>query len=279
MELYYFEKTIQAWSGNDKLALPYWNLTVPDPDIAATKECKNKKVGTTTDCPGARLPAPFRINSDDNPLYWKYRNKDANKPPPAKAKDPDPALPLCYKVVTTEKAFMKGQVFYTTEWDKGKMSFGGGAVKCKEPKPGEEPEPCYHPAGKAGEGQIERVPHDMVHGAVGDGSLMSLTNPAGAGLDPIFWPFHADIDRAWSCWQKEHPTLYPKEDVLWLNHKFTFWYAKVVEKGKPPVKMKVMKTGKEILDTAKQLNYTYGDMPCAGFELPGTDDPSKWPTS
>ncbi len=260
MELYFFEKTLQAWSGDDTLRLPYWNFTVADEDLQ--KKCPP----ANPNCVGARLPAAFRSDPANNQLYWQYRNKHLNMPP-AKV---DPALPLCYKVVTTKNAFAQ-TAFSTNEWDKGPMSFGGGAKMCgTPPKP-----PCFHPPTRAGGGQIERVPHDMLHGAVGDGSDMSLTNPAGAGLDPIFWPFHANIDRAWSCWQLKHPGSEPKSD-LWLDKaEFAFFYAKIVEKGKPPEKMMAKLTGRQVIDTATQLNYTYGNDPCLGFELPGSDE-AEW---
>ena len=59
-------------------------------------------------------------------------------------------------------------------------------------------------------GQLERQPHNGVHGLVGgirpnanpqdarSYGLMSM--PDTAALDPIFWLHHANIDRLWEVW-------------------------------------------------------------------------------
>jgi tyrosinase len=54
-------------------------------------------------------------------------------------------------------------------------------------------------------GSLERQPHDTVHGLVGGqnpksfaGGLMS--DPNTAGLDPIFYLHHCNIDRLWEVW-------------------------------------------------------------------------------
>ena len=59
-------------------------------------------------------------------------------------------------------------------------------------------------------GAIETQPHDWVHGLVGGGlspqqpGLMS--DPDTAGLDPIFWLHHANIDRLWEVWRQNPAT-------------------------------------------------------------------------
>jgi tyrosinase len=58
-------------------------------------------------------------------------------------------------------------------------------------------------------GGIETQPHDWVHGLVGGGLSPQLpglmSDPDTAGLDPIFYLHHANIDRLWEVW-REHPT-------------------------------------------------------------------------
>lgn len=55
-------------------------------------------------------------------------------------------------------------------------------------------------------GGIETQPHDWVHGLVGgadptDPNLPgAMSDPDSAGLDPIFWLHHANIDRLWESW-------------------------------------------------------------------------------
>ena len=67
-------------------------------------------------------------------------------------------------------------------------------------------------------GQLEAQPHDQVHGDVGgppqDPGLMS--DPDTAGLDPIFWLHHANIDRLWEVWRRADGHLDP-DSPKWLG--------------------------------------------------------------
>ena len=70
-------------------------------------------------------------------------------------------------------------------------------------------------------GGIETQPHDWVHGLVGGGDPNNQNNPGlmsdpdTAGLDPIFWLHHANIDRLWEVWRQNPPThIDPKEAQL-----------------------------------------------------------------
>jgi tyrosinase len=66
------------------------------------------------------------------------------------------------------------------------------------------------------EGLVEAAPHDPVHGEVGGrGGLMS--NTTTAGLDPIFWLHHANIDRLWEVWRARDPLNKNPTDPKWLN--------------------------------------------------------------
>ncbi|MCK9921475.1 tyrosinase family protein [Frankia sp. AgPm24] len=52
-------------------------------------------------------------------------------------------------------------------------------------------------------GRLENQPHNMVHLLVGGssgGQSGLMANPDSAGLDPIFWLHHANIDRLWESW-------------------------------------------------------------------------------
>lgn len=53
-------------------------------------------------------------------------------------------------------------------------------------------------------GHLESNPHDHVHTDVGGmtaaGVRGLMTRPRTAGLDPIFWLHHANIDRLWEAW-------------------------------------------------------------------------------
>jgi tyrosinase len=70
-------------------------------------------------------------------------------------------------------------------------------------------------------GALETQPHDWVHGLVGGGlspqqpGLMS--DPDTAGLDPIFWLHHANIDRLWEVWRQNPATHVDPTGANWIN--------------------------------------------------------------
>jgi len=225
MELHFFEKIVQAMAGNNNVTVPYWNFG---------------KGG------GAKLPSAFRNPANaTNALWWPNRNAGVNDPNDANAT----ALPA--EAVKTLDAFSK-TAFFTNKFDEGPMSFGGGAGGSR-----------HAPMG-AGTGAIENVPHNSVHGAVGNGNAESLSDAGGAGLDPIFWPIHVNIDRAWACWQLNHPGTEPKADAWLKTTKFSFID---IQAGKA---MKVEMTGQQIIDYAGKLNYTYGNLDDTCKDFQGT---------
>ena len=70
-------------------------------------------------------------------------------------------------------------------------------------------------------GGIETQPHDWVHGLVGGGDPATnlpglMSDPDTAGLDPIFWLHHANIDRLWQSWVGVAPHADPTEPD-WLK--------------------------------------------------------------
>ncbi|HTO66588.1 MAG TPA: tyrosinase family protein [Bradyrhizobium sp.] len=64
-------------------------------------------------------------------------------------------------------------------------------------------------------GDLEGQPHDQVHGLVGGEKMFPdasprplpglMSAPVTAGLDPIFWLHHANIDRLWESWRQSAP--------------------------------------------------------------------------
>jgi tyrosinase len=71
-------------------------------------------------------------------------------------------------------------------------------------------------------GELESQPHDAVHGYVGGSDPESglpglMSDPDTAGLDPIFWLHHANIDRLWEVWRKNPPTAVDPSDANWIN--------------------------------------------------------------
>jgi len=72
-------------------------------------------------------------------------------------------------------------------------------------------------------GGIETQPHDWVHGLVGGGDPANpqmpglMSDPDTAGLDPIFWLHHSNIDRLWEVWRQNPPTDVNPTDPNWIN--------------------------------------------------------------
>ena len=91
-------------------------------------------------------------------------------------------------------------------------------------------------------GNINSTPHGAVHVGVGGG--MSGFNTAG--LDPIFWLHHCNIDRLWNRWLaggggRSNP---PATDTAWHNTNFTFF-----DENGTQVQMK----GADIVNAASSL--------------------------
>jgi tyrosinase len=69
-------------------------------------------------------------------------------------------------------------------------------------------------------GQLEQQPHDQVHGLVGGGTTKKpglMSYPQTAGLDPIFWLHHANIDRLWQVWTQNPPTHADPPNPNWVK--------------------------------------------------------------
>jgi tyrosinase len=101
-------------------------------------------------------------------------------------------------------------------------------------------------------GACESVPHNTMHGAVGGPTgWMSAFNTAG--LDPVFWVHHANIDRLWEVWMKRDPGNTNPTVAAWLSSiAFNFHD----ESGAA-----VTLTVNQVLDTTQPvLDYVYEDV-------------------
>ena len=96
----------------------------------------------------------------------------------------------------------------------GTAQLSAGAVSLASVIPG--PVPFY-----TFSSNVNGTPHGVVHGSIG-GNMGAF---ATAGLDPIFWLHHCNIDRLWNKWLKggggrANP---PASDTAWHNTNFTFF--------------------------------------------------------
>jgi len=70
-------------------------------------------------------------------------------------------------------------------------------------------------------GGVEAQPHDLVHGLVGGEDPATqlpglMSDPDTAGLDPIFWLHHCNIDRLWEVWRQDRTHADPT-DSRWIK--------------------------------------------------------------
>jgi tyrosinase len=128
---------------------------------------------------------------------------------------------------------------------------GGGAAGFGGPATG-----FHHPSGPSG--ALEAVPHGAVHSQVG-GWLGAFDT---AGLDPLFWCHHANIDRLWEVWiKRDNQHVNPSSGAFLTALTFPIHNAA----GQP-----ITFTVQDVLDTrAPSLAYQYEDTsdPLAGAGL------------
>lgn len=123
---------------------------------------------------------------------------------------------------------------YTGDGRTSPLGFGG-------------PETTFSHSGQT-HGQLESLPHDMVHVSIGG----DMGDPRTAALDPIFWLHHANIDRLWQVWLNMGSRFNPAKSS-WLNFKFEFH-----DKDGKAVEM----TCSDVEDTTKILGgYVYQGVP------------------
>ncbi len=166
-------------NGPHNWTLPYWNYFKPG-------QAKMPKAFGSPDWPDGR---------GNNPLYEVHRYGPKN--------DGEIMVPLSE---VNMKALLEEDFVGVTSG--GGTGFGG-------PDTGFEHGGRHH-------GAIETQPHDWVHGLVGgqspDGTFPGLmSNPIIAGLDPIFWLHHANIDRLWESWLHSSQVHSNPDALNWIN--------------------------------------------------------------
>jgi tyrosinase len=235
MYLYWFERIVRAIvqtledvddSTKDTWALPYWDYD---------------RGGTNA------LPPAFREaqlpNGDDNPLRTDERNPSIN------AGGGLPGLATSAQNALAEMSFSEPLMA-------GVPSGFGGPITG-----------WHHFAenGTTTPGELERTPHNDVHGLVGGGGFMSRFETAP--LDPVFWLHHANIDRLWALWTGSFAGENPLA-AAWLDRVFHFH-----DEGGQDVTM----TPGDVLDVAADLGYRYADMPALVVQPEAVMPPSPPP--
>ncbi len=185
MYLCAFELIVQSVLEDDTWSLPYWYAIDPDDPTSAV------------------LPPAFRDSTPGNALYTDRRSIRANSGAPL----PD----LSASVIDA----LEAEGFSSSD---GVATFGGG----------ERSRPHFN--GRE-VGLLEGAPHGGVHGLVGNdydrqGNVVRegwMGAFVTAGLDPVFWLHHANIDRLWEVWLRQDPAhLNPAGDPAWFDTEFSF---------------------------------------------------------
>jgi len=181
-----FETNIRAevvkLNGPADWALPYWNYFKPN----------------QSKLPPAFASADWPDGKGDNPLFTQQRYGPKN--------DGNVYVPVDDPKVVNLKPM--GETEFTGI-PLGSRGFGGVDT-------GFEHGGKYH-------GDFEKQPHDMVHGLVGGNDskntnfLGLMSDPRTAGLDPIFWLHHANIDRLWQVWRQNPRTNSDPSATKWLR--------------------------------------------------------------
>ncbi|KWZ38034.1 tyrosinase [Burkholderia savannae] len=205
--------------GPKNWALPYWNYFKPSQDLLP-------KAFASPDWPDGK---------GNNPLYVKQRYGPYNN----------------------------GEVYVPTQWINmnalGDPDFEGVASGGSPGFGGVDT--GFSHSGRV-HGGIETQPHDAVHGIVGGKNRATglpglMSHPDIAGLDPIFWLHHANIDRLWEVWRRNPPAHVDPTAVNWLKGPAAI--------GERPFKMPMPHgdiwtyTPGEMSDLSK-LGYAYDDV-------------------
>ena len=147
----------------------------------------------------ASIPEPFRLPAAaTNPLYVDATNR------PLTGTNEVSAAAANYMSEVDQEA-------YTSTFSGSSLTNRGfGGARTATP---------VHSGSSTNQGTLENGVHNAVHGAVG--GWMGGFNTAG--LDPIFWLHHANIDRLWNRWLDMGGARANETDAAWLNTSYQFF--------------------------------------------------------
>ncbi len=229
----------------DTWALPYWNSSdYADHPAAAglPLALRGRSLPPGVVVPGveARPDGSF-----PNPLYDATREMTGDAPTWRRAN----------AGLWTDASDALSRRHFATAQDAQSVSFGGGYL---------EDITLFHIADELG--QLDGQPHGTVHSAVNGNMGLFET----AGLDPVFWMHHANVDRLWETYARDLGHGYPFEDGTPAGPAHDSWSSQVFRFLRPDGRVFEW-TAPMVVDLAS-LDYRY-DTTAPPRILPVLTDP------
>lgn len=190
--------------------------------------------------------------------YWNYLGpEDQYKIPPAFTQKmlPDGKTPNPLFVTARYGPKSDGNIYVEipplSEECQGNTIYTGSNSATSLPGYGGPKTKFWHGGGLSG--NLEKNPHNFVHVQVG-GQDGIMSDPDTAGLDPIFYLHHCNIDRMWASWnvKNDNPT-----DPMWLQGPAAYGEREFVMPL--PGSKEWVYTPAE-MTTLANLDYTYDDL-------------------
>ncbi len=190
----------------DTWGLPYWNYSDFGDD--------ERRLGLPLPLRGERLPHDVTVPGVEPGPDGTFPNPLFN---PVRLTQGDPA-PGVNRWADATAALLRPH--YANQEDTGRVSFGGGVIE----DPGNQA--LFHDR-TSEHGQIDVQPHGSVHGHVNGAMALFQT----AGLDPVFWMHHCNVDRLWETYSRDLDHGYPFENGVgagtvahqsWTEREFLF---------------------------------------------------------